>query len=103
MAMSINGRRRFGEIERRDWEALAARAGLADDYVTEVVGNLVASVEEAVERAVSQELATDRLTLDQRRFASKFQAAVVRQVKQCRVVMEGRPAPVRRKRKAPRC
>ena len=44
--MSINGRRRFGEIERRDWEALAARAGLADDYVTEVVGNLVASVEE---------------------------------------------------------
>lgn len=102
MAMSINGRRRFGEIERRDWEALAARAGLADDYVTEVVGNLVASVEEAVERAVSQELATDRLTLDQRRFASKFQAAVVRQVKQCRVVMEGRPAPVRRKRKAPR-
>lgn len=41
----------------------------------------MASVEEAVERAVSQELATDRLTLDQRRFASKFQAAVVRQVK----------------------
>jgi hypothetical protein len=51
LAMSIDRESRLWKIRRRHWEGLAARCDLDPDPVAERVGQLVAAVPAAMERA----------------------------------------------------